>query len=82
VLLISSRIEDFTFGGEISRSLEKESIMRTLIGRFRQDEDGAALVEYGMLVGLIAVICVLAVTALGTEVSTAFSKYASALAVI
>jgi hypothetical protein len=31
------------------------------------------LVEYGMLVDLIAVICVVAVTTLGAEVSTAFS---------
>ena len=36
--------------------------MLQLINRFRQDEEGAALVEYGMLVGLIAVICVAAVT--------------------
>ncbi len=50
-----------------------------LISRFRRDDEGAALVEYGMLVGLIAVICVVAVTTLGTEVSTAFSKIASAL---
>jgi pilus assembly protein Flp/PilA len=50
-----------------------------LINRFRRDDEGAALVEYGMLVGLIAVICVVAVTTLGTEVSTAFSKIAAAL---
>jgi pilus assembly protein Flp/PilA len=50
-----------------------------LINRFRRDDEGAALVEYGMLVGLIAVICVVAVTTLGTEVSTAFSKIASSL---
>ena len=50
-----------------------------LINRFRRDDEGAALVEYGMLVGLIAVICVVAVTTLGTEVSTAFSKIATAL---
>jgi pilus assembly protein Flp/PilA len=54
-------------------------LMRKLINRFRRDDDGAALVEYGMLVGLIAVICVVAVTTLGTEVSTAFSTIASAL---
>ena len=53
--------------------------MRKLINRFRRDNEGAALVEYGMLVGLIAVICVVAVTALGTEVSAAFSKIASSL---
>ena len=53
--------------------------MQELINRLRRDDEGAALVEYGMLVGLIAVICVVAVTTLGTEVSTAFSSIASAL---
>jgi pilus assembly protein Flp/PilA len=53
--------------------------MRKIINRFRRDDEGAALVEYGMLVGLIAVICVVAVTTLGTEVSAAFSKIAAAL---
>jgi len=50
-----------------------------LLNRLRREDEGAALVEYGMLVGLIAVICVVAVTTLGTEVSTAFSKIATAL---
>ena len=53
--------------------------MNGLIKRFRRDDEGAALVEYAMLVGLIAVICVVAVTTLGTEVSTAFSAIAAAL---
>jgi pilus assembly protein Flp/PilA len=53
--------------------------MGSLINRFRHDDEGASLVEYGILVGLIAVICVVAVTNLGTEVSTAFSSIASAL---
>jgi pilus assembly protein Flp/PilA len=44
-------------------------------------EDGAALVEYGMLVGLLALVCVAAVTRIGIEISTAFSHIASALAV-
>ena len=56
--------------------------MRKLINRFRQDEEGAALVEYGMLVGLIAVICVAAITVLGTEISGAFSLIAASLATI
>jgi pilus assembly protein Flp/PilA len=54
--------------------------MLQLIDRLRQDEEGAALVEYGMLVGLIAVICIAAVTLLGQEISTAFSAIAAALA--
>jgi len=56
--------------------------MRKLINRFRRDDEGAALVEYGMLVGLIAVICIVAVTALGTEVSAAFSTIAASLSAI
>lgn len=54
--------------------------MHQLIGRFCREEEGAALVEYGMLVGLIAVICLVAITTLGTEISTWFSTIASALA--
>ena len=53
--------------------------MRNLFSRFAKNDEGAALIEYGMLVGLIAVICVVAVTTLGTEVSSAFSNIASAL---
>jgi pilus assembly protein Flp/PilA len=53
--------------------------MRKFLNRFRKDEQGAALVEYGMLVGLIAVICVVAITLLGQEVSNAFSIIASDL---
>ncbi len=53
--------------------------MLRLINQLYREENGAALVEYGMLVGLIAVICVVAVTTLGTEVSAAFSTIASAM---
>ena len=54
--------------------------MRELIAHVRRDEEGAALVEYGLLIGLIAVVCLVAVTTLGTEISAAFSKYAVGLA--
>jgi pilus assembly protein Flp/PilA len=54
--------------------------MRKLLKRFRKNEEGAALVEYGMLVGLIAVVCIVAVTTLGTEVSSVFSVIASDIA--
>ena len=52
--------------------------MRTLT-RFAKDEKGAALVEYGMLVGLIAVVCIVAVTALGNEINGAFDAINKAL---
>ena len=43
------------------------------------DKRGAALVEYGMLVGLIAVVCIVAVTTLGTDVNAVFGRINTAL---
>ena len=40
-------------------------------------EKGASLVEYALLVALIAVICIAAVRILGTRISTQFSSVAS-----
>jgi pilus assembly protein Flp/PilA len=53
--------------------------MLKLINRLRQAEDGAALVEYGLLIGLIAVICIASITLVGQDISNAFSSIAAAL---
>jgi pilus assembly protein Flp/PilA len=53
--------------------------MKKLVKRFRRDEDGAALVEYGMLIGLIAVVCILTVKALGETISSYFSYISAEL---
>ena len=47
-----------------------------LVNRLRRNEDGAALAEYGLLVALIAVVCVVAITALGTNASKTFNTVA------
>jgi pilus assembly protein Flp/PilA len=47
--------------------------MRPLVTRFAKNDEGAALVEYGMLVGLIAVVCIGAVQALGITISGVFA---------
>jgi pilus assembly protein Flp/PilA len=47
--------------------------MLKLLARFVKDESGAALVEYGILVGLIAVVCIAAVTLLGTTIQSVFN---------
>jgi pilus assembly protein Flp/PilA len=54
--------------------------MRTLVICFLRDDEGAALVEYGLLIGLVALVCVVAVAALGTNISAAFSTIASGIA--
>lgn len=41
--------------------------------KFVRNEEGAALVEYGLLIALIAVICVIVVAVLGNTVSAKFS---------
>ena len=46
---------------------------------FVRNEDGAALAEYGLLVALIAVICIGAVTALGGNISTKLQETADAI---
>ncbi len=47
--------------------------MTPSIKNILMDDSGAALVEYGLLVMLIAAICVGVVTTLGQKVSNAFS---------
>ncbi len=42
-------------------------------------EEGASMVEYGLLVALIAVIVALAATTLGQEISTLFENVAGDL---
>jgi|HubBroStandDraft_6_1064221.scaffolds.fasta_scaffold2940531_1 pilus assembly protein Flp/PilA len=49
------------------------------IDRFRQDESGAAMVEYGLLVGLIALVVAAGATILGTDLKTMFTNIGAAL---
>ena len=44
----------------------------------RRDE-GATMVEYGLMVALVAVVALLAVTALGVNVSAKFNEIATAI---
>ena len=48
--------------------------LRALFGR---SERGAALVEYALLIALIAVVCIAAITLLGNNANKKFSEVAS-----
>ena len=50
-----------------------------LRARFGATERGASLVEYALLVALIAVVCIAAVTFLGKAASSKFSTVGSAI---
>ena len=43
------------------------------------EEEGATMVEYGLMVALIAVVCIAAVTLLGTNVKGIFNQIAGAV---
>jgi pilus assembly protein Flp/PilA len=48
--------------------------------RFADDDRGASLVEYALLVALIAVVCIVAVRFLGTSASEKFDTVGSDIA--
>jgi pilus assembly protein Flp/PilA len=48
--------------------------------RQRREERGASLVEYALLLALIAVACVVAVSLLGGNLNNSYSKDASSVA--
>jgi len=50
-----------------------------LRARFGADEQGASLVEYALLVALIAVVCIVAIAFLGGSASEKFSKVGSSV---
>ena len=47
--------------------------------RFADSERGASLVEYALLVALIAVVCIVAVRILGEQANSSFSSTGSAI---
>ncbi len=44
------------------------------VANFIDDEEGAALVEYGILIALIAVVCIVLVATVGNKISAKFSE--------
>jgi len=51
------------------------SRIKTYFGKFiRKNEEGASLVEYGLLVGLISVVCIVVIKTLGTTIRDLFQQ--------
>jgi pilus assembly protein Flp/PilA len=53
--------------------------LTTIARNFVKDEDGAALLEYGMLVLLIAVLCIVAIKTVGSKINNGFQSVNSSL---
>ena len=56
-----------------------EFVSAWLTSRIAKDERGASLVEYALLVALIAVVCILAITFLGNSASSKFESVGSSI---
>ncbi len=50
------------------------------VRQFLSNEQGATAIEYGLLAGLIAVVIIVAVTTIGTNLKTIFQMVADCLA--
>jgi pilus assembly protein Flp/PilA len=57
-----------------------EFLANWLRARFGDSDRGAALVEYALLVALIAVACIVAIRTLGNESKSSFDETGSAIA--
>jgi len=55
------------------------NLYRRLFGLKSTEEEGATMVEYGLMVALIAVVALLAVTALGVNVAAIFNQIATSI---
>lgn len=53
--------------------------MTEILRRFRSEEEGATLIEYGMLVMLVALLCIIAVKTIGSKVANGFNSANSML---
>ena len=51
-----------------------------MLNNFVNDENGQGMVEYGLIIALVAVAVIVAITALGGSIKNIFNKATSGLA--
>jgi pilus assembly protein Flp/PilA len=71
-LLIPNAARDSLRGTHMLLTLKK-------IRQFIRSEDGPTAVEYAVMLALIIIVCLVAITAVGTQASTTFSNVAASL---
>jgi Flp pilus assembly pilin Flp len=55
------------------------SVLKRILVKARENQSGQTMTEYGLILAFVAVVAVVAYTALGTSVSTLVSSVASSL---
>lgn len=49
-------------------------MIKSIVSRLRRDEEGASLVEYAVLLGLLLAVTAATLTGIGTDVNTIFTN--------
>jgi pilus assembly protein Flp/PilA len=49
------------------------------VRKFLKSEDGPTAVEYAVMLALIIIVCLVAITSIGTKASTTFSNVANSI---
>ena len=55
------------------------NLLAKKIGRFLTSEDGPTAVEYAVMLALIVIVCLTAISAIGTRASATFQSVANTL---
>ncbi|SOZ61143.1 Flp pilin component [Cupriavidus taiwanensis] len=53
--------------------------LTTMFQQFVRDEDGVTAIEYGLIAALIAIVIIVSVQTVGTQLNSVFSKIGSYL---
>jgi pilus assembly protein Flp/PilA len=53
--------------------------MLVVLSKLMRDESGATAIEYGLIAALISVVIIVAITAVGTQLSTTFNTISTKL---
>jgi pilus assembly protein Flp/PilA len=56
-----------------------KSKLNWLTSKIQRSDDGQGLAEYGLILSLIALVCIVALTTLGTSISGLFNQVAGSL---
>jgi len=59
----------------------KPAMARFLIAvnRFGRDEEGASLIEYGLMLALVTIVCIAGMTVLGSKINNFFSSLSTTI---
>ena len=68
-------------GETLRQSVQRSKVMKKLLSQFVREEDGAAMIEYSILVGIITAAAILLIIAVGTYVTGAWTDLTDALGV-